>query len=105
MRRKHSAVEGIFQSAGKAVDESMMMAEAIRAGTLTRAQFEAWYAKRAAERSAIVVSLRARSTRLLQPLATALNRGRAALNAPPPPRRPRRRPDTRAGSNLSARRK
>lgn len=105
MPRKRTAAQGVFQSAGKAVDDSVTMAEAIRTGTLTRAEFEAWYARRAAERAAIVVSLREKSTRLLQPLTAALERGRGVLTAAPPPRRPRRRPNTRASSNISARRK
>jgi hypothetical protein len=96
----------LFESAGKAVDESMTMAEAVRSGKLTRSEFDAWYAKRTSERAAIIVNLRATTNRLLEPLEDAFDRGRAALRASPPPRRARRhRPAARAASNLSERRK
>lgn len=46
MTRKHAA-------------ESRGIAAAIRAGSLTRSQFDAWYARRAAEGAGLVIRLRA----------------------------------------------
>jgi hypothetical protein len=107
MTQKHPAAEGIFATAGKAVDESMTMAESIRSGKLTRAEFEAWYAKRTSERETIIVNLRATTGRFLEPLGAAIERGREVLGAasPRPRAARRRRPATRGSSNLSARRK
>ena len=107
MTRKHHAAEGIFETAGKAVDESMTLAAAIRSGTLTRAEFDAWYAKRTSERAAIIVNLRARTNHVLEPIESALEAGRDAMRGEPPlPRRARRRrPAAGGASNLSSRRK
>jgi len=106
MTQKRSAAKGMFESAGKAVDESVTMAEAIRSGKLTRTEFDAWYMKRTSEREALIVNLQARTNRFLQPLESAFERGREMLRPAPAPRRARRRrPATRAASNLTARRK
>jgi hypothetical protein len=104
MAQKRSNAAGVFETAGKAVDESMTMAEAIRSGKLTRAEFEAWYSKRTAERAAIVVNLRESSSRLLEPIESVLARGQEFFRPAQPPRRSRRRP-ARASSRTSARRK
>lgn len=90
MARKHAVHEGVFESAGKAVDESMALAAALRAGRLTRSQFDAWYAKRTAESNDLIVNLRERTTRLLEPVETAIEQGRRALDAAFVPRSARR---------------
>ena len=104
MTQKRSGGPGMFETAGKAVDESVTMAEAIRSGKLTRAEFEAWYSKRTAERAAIVVNLRESSGRLLEPLEAVLARGRGLFRPEPPPRRSRRR-TARTSSPPAGRRK
>ena len=81
MTHKHAAGEGLFESMGKAVDESMEMAAALRAGKLTRTQFDAWYSKRTAEGADLIVNLRERTTRLLEPVAAAVEQSRQALGA------------------------
>lgn len=107
MAHKHPADRGVFESVGKAVDESVEMAAALRAGKLTRKQFDDWYAKRTAQSRNLIVDLRQRTTRLLEPVSSAIEQGRHALRAvaPQAPRRAhRRRRAVRASAKLSARR-
>ena len=107
MERKNSADLGIFESMGKAVDESVDMAAALRDGKLTRKQFDEWYAKRSAQSMGLIVDLRQRTTRMLEPVASAFEQGRQALrNAVPqaPRRAHHRRAAARASAKLSARR-
>ena len=86
MAHKHAVDEGIFESVGKAVDESMTMAAALRKGKLTRSQFDAWYAKRTSESEGLIVNLRERTTRLLEPVETAIEQGRRVFEAAVPRR-------------------
>jgi hypothetical protein len=81
MSRKISPNEGLFSSVGRAVDESMEIAAAIRRGTLTRPQFDAWYARRTSEGAGVVIRLRANSARLAEPVAGAFEKGGAFLRS------------------------
>jgi hypothetical protein len=102
MTTKREASEGTFVKAGRAVDETAALAEAIRLGTVTRPQFDAWYAKRSVHRAGIVVSMREKAKELKAPLVAALERGAAALrrveepiSAKPRRTRPAARPSRR----------
>ena len=108
MAHKRDADDGVFESAGKAVDKSLTMAAALRAGKLTRSQFDAWYTKRTAEGADLIVNLRERTTRLLEPIEAALEQSGLVLRAAAPPARHRahrRRVAARAPAKLHARRK
>jgi hypothetical protein len=109
MAHKRPAVHGIFESMGRAVDESVEMAEALRSGRLTRRQFDSWYAKRSAQSKNLIVDLRQRTTRMLKPVATAIEQGTHAIRgaAPGSARRAHRRPRSAsraAGRRMSPRR-
>jgi hypothetical protein len=106
MAHKRAAEEGIFETVGKAVDESMAMAAALRTGKLTRSQFDAWYSKRSREGATLIVNLRERTTRILQPVEAALEQGRHVLQSvePEAPRRAHRRRAAPASARNPARR-
>ena len=92
---------GVFESVGRAVDESVDMAAALRDGRLTRREFDAWYARRRAQSRGLIVDFRRRTTRMLEPVSYAIEQGRHAI-VPSPRRRNRiRRAVARA---VSARR-
>ena len=74
-------VNGVFESMGRAFDESVEMAAALRDGRLTRRQFDAWYARRRAQSRGLIVDLRQRTTRILEPVATVIEQGRHAIGA------------------------
>ena len=66
-------------------------AAAVREGRLTRAQFDAWYARRTEEGAGLVGSLRQTTMRLLEPIGSALEQGRRALSPMAAPRHVHRR--------------
>jgi hypothetical protein len=82
---------GPFEIAGKAMDESIGMAAAVREGRLTRSQFDAWYSRRTAEGAGLVGSLRQSTMRLLEPIGSVLDQGRRALSPMAAPRHVHRR--------------
>lgn len=97
--------EGIFATVGRAADESVAIADAIRAGRLTRAQFDAWYNRRRSEGAGIVVRLRERAEEMGGPAATLARQGeRFAATVMPAPRRRRRRAVRRRSAARSSRR-
>ncbi len=69
----------------------MRMALAVREGRLTRAQFDAWYARRASEGAGLVGSLRQTTMQMLEPIGSVLEQGRRALSPMGAPRRGHRR--------------
>lgn len=77
MAQKFPTQLGVFESLGRAVDESMEMAAALREGKLTRKQFDEWYSKRSAESMDLIVNMRQRTGRMLEPVASALGQGLA----------------------------
>ena len=101
MAHKRPDGHGVFESLGKAVDESVEMAAALRAGKLTRRQFDAWYAKRSAQSKGLIVDLRHRTTRMLEPVATAIEQGRHVMSAAAP-RSPRRAHNRRRNAHRAA---
>ncbi|HXS99729.1 MAG TPA: hypothetical protein VN915_03590 [Elusimicrobiota bacterium] len=97
---------GVFESMGRAVDESVAMAEALREGRLTRRQFDAWYSRRRAQSRGLIVDLRRRTNRILEPVSSAIEQGRHALGSVTPrPPRPRRRPVRRVALRRVSRRR
>src|SRR6185503_18560187 len=70
---------GVFESVGRAVDESVDMAAALRDGRLTRREFDAWYARRRAQSRGLIVDFRRRTTRMLEPVSYAIEQGRHAI--------------------------
>ena len=88
-----SESEGIFAAMGRVADESIGIAAAIGAGSMTREKFDAWYEKRRAEGTGIVVSLRERATNIAEPVGTVIVRGQEMMRAAMPrvSERPRRR--------------
>ena len=78
--------DGTFAAMGRAADESFENALAIRAGKLTRPQFEAWYMKRRAEGTGMVITLREKTTDLTKPVEAALKRGQDLLRSAAPKR-------------------
>ncbi len=85
MTRKHSST-GVFAAMGRAADESLEIAEAIRAGKLTRSQFESWYTRRRAEGTGLVITLREKTADLAKPLEGALVRGEELIRSAGPKR-------------------
>lgn len=91
--------DGPLTALGRAGDESLEIAAAIREGRLTRPQFDAWYAKRRSEGSRLVITLREKVAILAEPVGAAVARGEEmlgwaaprALNRPPRRHRARRR--------------
>jgi hypothetical protein len=71
---------GVFESMGRAVDESVEMAAALRDGRLTRRQFDTWYARRRAQSRGLIIGLRQRTTRILEPVSTVIEQGRHAIS-------------------------
>lgn len=51
----------VFPARGRAADESRRIVSAIRAGRLTRRQFDAWYTKRRSGGKGLVITLRERA--------------------------------------------
>lgn len=88
MAHKRSG-HGVFESMGRAVDESVDMAASLRDGKLTRREFDAWYARRRTQSRGLIVDLRRRTTRMLQPVSSAIEQGRRTIVSGPPPRRRR----------------
>ena len=83
------------------------MAAALRAGKLTRPQFEAWYSRRTVQGSDLMFNLRDLTARLLEPVAAVLEQnGRRVLDsvATQPARRSYRRRTIRASARRAARR-
>jgi len=78
MTHKRSGT-GVFESVGRAVDESVDMAAALRGGKLTRREFDAWYARRRAQSRGLIVDFRRRTTRMLEPVSYAIEQGRHAI--------------------------
>ena len=101
MAHKRSG-SGVFESVGRAVDESVDMAAALRDGRLTRREFDAWYARRRAQSRGLIVDFRRRTPRLLEPVSYAIAQGRDAIV--PSPRR-RRRIRRAAARTLAPRRR
>ncbi|UPT72629.1 MAG: hypothetical protein M0D55_11760 [Elusimicrobiota bacterium] len=101
MSRKN---EGMFATLGRAADESVGIADAIRSGRLTRSQFDAWYARRRAEGSGIVVKLRERATEMSEPLGRAVGQAERLAMAVAPPMKRRRRAVRRRTGRRSTRR-
>jgi hypothetical protein len=98
MTRKNEPA-GVFAAMGRAVDESVDIASSIRSGSLTRRQFEKWYAKRRAEGAGFVVTMREKASGLAEPVEAAIVQGEELLRsvAPRAAERPkRRRPVRRA---------
>ena len=81
--------DGMFAAIGRAADESFEIAEAIRGGRLTRPEFEAWYLKRRAEGTELVITLREKTVELTKPVQTALKHSVEVLRSAAP-RRARR---------------
>jgi hypothetical protein len=95
MTRKSASDAGVFTSVGKALDESMELAAALGTGKLTRAEFDAWYAKRTAEGASLVENLRRRTSRLMAPVQTAVSQGRNMVRSAAPAMPAGRRRSTR----------
>ena len=87
MAHKRSG-QGVFESVGRAVDESVGMAAALRDGKLTRREFVAWFARRRVLCWGLFVDFRRRTSWLLEPVSYAIEQGRDAIV--PSPRRRRR---------------
>jgi hypothetical protein len=85
--------DGAFAALGRAADESLEIATLIRAGTLTRQRFDAWYTKRRAEGTGLVITLRQKVTDLAAPFETVITQGEGMLSsaAPRPARHPAHR--------------
>lgn len=62
MPRKNATHPGYY-SANTVDDESFEVALAIRAGRLTRSQFDEWYKRRRADRAGLVITLRQKPAR------------------------------------------
>lgn len=92
--------DGTLTALGRAADESLEIAAAIREGRLTRPQFDAWYAKRRSEGSRVVISLREKVAVLAEPVGAAIVRGEEMLGWAPrgPKHSPRRRHARRAAA-------
>lgn len=86
MAHKRSG-RGVFESMGRAVDESVGMAADLREGKLTRREFDAWYARRRAQGQGLIVDLRHRTTRMLEPVSSVIEQGRHAIGSSPRSRR------------------
>jgi hypothetical protein len=98
MTRKNKSEDGVFTSVGRAVDENLTMAIALRSGKLTRPQFDAWYSKRRAEGAGMIVTLRERASNMVQPLQAAVELGKELILEPAPRHAARRRRQAPRGS-------
>ncbi len=99
--------DGVFTAAGRATDESLRIASAIRSGRLTRHDFQAWYEKRHAEGLGIVLALREKASVIAEPIEMALAQGRdifrSTADHPSRRRRTTRTASKHAGSGASRR--
>ena len=102
MTRK-SESSGVFTVMGRAADESLEIASAIRAGRLTRNQFDAWYTKRRNEGEGLVITLREKASELVKPVEGIMTAGGELLRAAGPrtARPARRRRTARHASRKS----
>jgi hypothetical protein len=82
--------QGTFAKIGRAADESMTIAAAIRDGRLTRRQFDEWYAQRRADGEGLVITLRTTAARLARPVESVLEQSAGALRAVAPAPRKRK---------------
>ena len=80
---KKPETEGAFAAMGRAADESLEIAMAIRGGRLTRPQFDAWYNRRRAEGRGLVITLREKTSDMTKPVETAIKQGEELLRAVP----------------------
>ena len=74
-QRKYETVTGAFTALGRAADDTLEIASAIRSGRLTRHQFEEWLEKRRGEGEGLVITLRDKASGMLKPVEIAITRG------------------------------
>jgi hypothetical protein len=84
MTRKYEAVAGAFTAFGRAADDTLEIASAIRAGRLTRHQFEDWLQRRREQGEGLVITLREKTANMAKPLELALERGEELLRSVAP---------------------
>ena len=91
MTRKYETVTGAFTALGRAADDTIEIAGAIRSGRLTRHQFDEWMEKRRDEGEGLVITLREKTAGLMKPVEIAMARGEELLRSVAPAPISRRR--------------
>jgi len=91
MRRQYETVTGAFTALGRAADDTLDIAGAIRSGRLTRRQFDEWMEKRRDEGQGLVITLRDKASGMLRPVEIAMARGEELLRSVAPAPVSRRR--------------
>ena len=93
---KDNRTQGIFASFGRALDESVSVLNELRAGRLTRSEFDRWYDRRRQEGMDAVFQARDAAAGMAEPFGVAFDIGSGLMRGAPS--RPRRRASRRKAS-------